>query len=235
MAPGQKPFYIALGVVVVAGGLFIASRVRGAGSVSIPANVVVTAADTSGFRGYLLGSPSAPVEITEYFDFECPHCADFDQVQFPDLQTRLIEPGKARMRYRDWPIDGLHKQSRVAAHAAACANDQGHYTDVKEALFRRQNDWAFHDNPMSVLTEIIKAAGVDAATWSACMQSARYAGRIQASLNEGTLLGVNGTPSFLIGGRIYNSVSSDQIVKLVDSLAAAVPRSPGATTPLGGR
>jgi protein-disulfide isomerase len=233
MAPGQKPFYIALGIVVVGGIAFIASRVRGAAAVSIPANVIVTTADTSGFRGYLLGAPSAPVEITEYADFGCPHCADFDQVQFPDINTRLIVPGKARLRFRDFPIEGAN--SRVAAHAAACANDQGHFWDVKEGLFRRQMEWVLQNNPMPVITEVAKATGLDVGAWTACMQSAKYAGRIQASYNEGSKLGVNSTPSFLINGRIYTSINADLIVQLVDSLGAAAPRSPGATTPLGGQ
>jgi protein-disulfide isomerase len=233
MAPGQKPFYIALGIVVVGGIAFIASRIHGAAAVSIPANVIVTTADTSGFRGYLLGVPSAPVEITEYADFGCPHCADFDQVQFPDINTRLIVPGKARLRFRDFPIEGAN--SRVAAHAAACANDQGHFWDVKEGLFRRQTEWVLQGNPMPVITDVAKATGLDVGAWSTCMQSAKYAGRIQASYNEGSKLGVNSTPSFLIAGRIYNSVNADMIVKLVDSLVAAAPRSPGATTPLGGQ
>jgi protein-disulfide isomerase len=233
MAPGQKPFYIALGIVVVGGIAFIASRIHGASAVSIPANVIVTTADTSGFRGYLLGVPSAPVEITEYADFGCPHCADFDQVQFPDINTRLIVPGKARLRFRDFPIEGAN--SRVAAHAAACANDQGHFWDVKEGLFRRQMEWVLQSNAMPVITEVAKAAGLDVGAWNTCMQSAKYAGRIQASYNEGSKLGVNSTPSFLMAGRIYNSATADMIVKLVDSLVAAAPRAPGATTPLGGQ
>jgi protein-disulfide isomerase len=235
MASAQKPFYIAFGVIILAGAAFIITRASGPRNVSIPANVVVTAADTSGFRGYILGSPSAPVEITEYADFECPHCADFDQVQFPDINTRLIIPGKARLRYRDFPLDGPHKVSRVASHAAACADDQQHFWQVKDGIFRRQSDWAFQDNPMKVLTEIVRAAGVDVATWSACMESKKYAGRIQASLNEGTALGVNSKPSFLINGRIYTTTSSDEMVKLVDSLIAASPHSTAPVTkPVGG-
>lgn len=233
MAPSQKPFYIALGVLVVGGAAFIATRIGGSKPVSIPANAVVTAADTSGFHGYMLGAASAPIEISEYADYQCPHCADFDQVQFPDLKIRAIDNGKARLRFRDFPIEG--PQSRIAAHAAACANDQGHFWDFKEALFRRQSDWAFHPDPMPVLREIAGADGLKVPDFEACMQSAKYAGRIQASFDEGTKLGVNGTPSFLIGGRIYSATSSDQIVKLVDSLIAAMPRSGGAAAPTGGR
>jgi len=236
MASAQKPFYIALIVIVVAGGAFIATRLAGPRNVSIPANVVVTPADTTGFRGYVIGAADAPVEITEYADFECPHCADFDQVQFPDLKHRLIDTGKIRFRYRDFPLDGPHKVSRVASHAAACADDQRHFWDVKDGIFRRQSDWAFQDNPMKVLTEIVRAAGADVASWSSCMQSKKYAGRIQASLNEGVALGVNETPSFVINGRIYNSTSADELVKLTDSLIAAAPHSAAsATKPAGGR
>ena len=233
MAPGQKPFYIALAVVVVGGIIFIASRISRGPVVSIPANPIVTTADTTGFRGYVLGAPSAPVEITEYADFGCPHCANFDQVQFPDLNTRLIIPGKARLRFRDFPIEG--EASRIAAHGAACANDQGHFWDMKEGLFRRQSDWVLQSNPMKVITDVARATGLDVAAWTTCMQSAKYAGRIQASYNEGAKLGVNSTPSFLIGGRIYNSISADDIVKLADSLAALAPPRAASTTPLGGQ
>ena len=234
MASAQRPFYIALGVVVVGGIIFMVSRAGSGRNVSIPANVVVTAADTSGFRGYFLGSADAPVEITEYADFRCPHCADFDQVQFPDLKTRAIDNGKARLRFRDFPIEG--DNSRLAAHAAACADDQKHFWQVKEAMFQRQVDWALQEKPMGTISDIVRASGIDMSTWNACMSSAKYAGRIQASYNEATALGVNSTPSFLIDGRIYSSTSVDAILKLVDSLIAASPRpAPSAIKPIGGQ
>jgi protein-disulfide isomerase len=232
MAPGQKPFYIALCVVVAGGVWFMASRVLGTHNISIPANVVVTAADTSGFRGYILGAASAPLEITEYADYQCPYCGSFSQVQFPDLKTRLIDAGKARWRFRDFPIEG--EQSLTAAHAAACANDQGKYWEVQDGLYRRQPEWALHPNPMPVITEIVKAAGIDVSGFNSCMSSTKYAGRIQASRNEGNALGVNSTPSFLIGGRIYVNMASDAMVKLVDSIIAAAPAASSTKAP-GGR
>lgn len=238
MAPGQKPFYIALGVIVAGGVWFIASRILGSHNISIPANVVVTAADTSGFRGYLMGSASAPVEITEYGDFQCPQCGNFDQVQWPDVKARLIDPGKARFRFRDFPLDQLHSHTRVASHAAACADDQQHFWDVADALFRRQTEWGLPQspsNPMPIFTDIVKTAGLNVDAWDTCMKSAKFAGRIQASKNEGEALGVNGTPSFLIGGRIYETMGSDQMVKLVDSIIAAAPPPTGATKPTGGQ
>jgi protein-disulfide isomerase len=233
MASGQKQFYIALAVIAIGGAAFIVSRIVSHPAISIPANVVVTASDTSGFHGYELGRPSAPIEITEYADFQCPHCADFDQVQFPDVKARLIDTGKARLRFRDFPIEG--DQSRVAAHAAACANDQGKFWEVKGSLFQRQADWAFHSNPMSTIRDIVRQAGVDVATWEACMKSAKYAGRIQASYNEGVKLGVTGTPTFLIDKHLYVGLGSDQMVKIVDSLTALTPQPSAGTASTPGQ
>ena len=221
MAQGQNPFYLALGAIAVAGVGFLGYRMMGGGAVSIPANVTVTAADTSGFNGYLLGSATAPIEIAEYADFTCPGCAAFGTVQFPDVRARLIETGKVRFRYRDFPLEGgIHKYSRVAAHSAACANDQGKFWEMAERQFQHQNDWALAGNGASALKEVAKAAGLDTGLWQSCMESAKYAGRIQASLDEGARLGVGTTPSFLIGGRIYVGLNSDGMVQLVDSLIA---------------
>ncbi len=227
MAQGQKGFTLALVAIAVAGVAFIGWKLFGSGAPSIPANVVVTAADTTDFRGYLLGDPSAPVEVTEFADFQCPGCAAFATVQFPDIERRLIATGKARFRYRDLPLDNAHPQARLAAHTAACANDQGKFWEVAKEIYRRQNDWTFKGNAYDVLGDIATSQGVTRAPWEECMQSTKHAGRIQASLDEAVAVGARSTPTFLINGRMYAGMSGDQMVRLVDSLiAATVPVLP---------
>ena len=110
-------FYLILLVVAVAGGGLLFWQVR-RGVPSIPANVTVTAADTAGFQGYFLGNADAPVVITEYADYQCPACQTFDMVQFPDIVRQLVETGKVRWRYRDFPLNS-HPFARLAAHSAA--------------------------------------------------------------------------------------------------------------------
>jgi protein-disulfide isomerase len=58
------------------------------------------------------------------------------------------------------------------------------------------------------------------AAWSECMESAKHAGRIQASYLEAAAVGVGSTPTFLIDGRLYGGMSGDQMVRVVDSLIA---------------
>ena len=223
MAQGQKPFLIAVGVILLGGAAFIAMRMSGGGPVSIPVNATVSAADTAGFRGYMLGSEAAPVEVIEYADFQCPACAGFAAVQFPDVKTRLIDTGKIRFLYVDHPLDNIHRHARVAAHAAACANDQGKFWEVEPTIYARQNDWAFATDAVPVLQEIVASHGVATDSWMDCMKSAKYAGRIQGSLDRGLRVGVPSTPTFQIGGRLYTGMSSDRMVRIVDSLIALQP------------
>ncbi|MFI5234579.1 MAG: DsbA family protein [Gemmatimonadales bacterium] len=227
-AGGLKRFYGALGVLAVVGIGVIGWLMSRKGAVSIPANVVVTAADTAGFHGYILGSDSAPVTITEYGDYECPFCASWDGVQFPYVRDQLINTGKVKWRYRDFPLDQIHRWTRVAGHAAACADEQGKYWEMHEALYVWQSQWAFASDAPSKFHDYATKAGIDGTRYDACMKSARYAGRLQASLEEGEKLGVNSTPTFVIAGRMYNDIrqmSSDQMARLVDSLIAARPKT----------
>ena len=217
---GMKGFYAALaGVAVVGIGVlgWMLSRPR---TVSIPANVVIQPADTAGFRGYLLGSDSAKVEITEYADYQCPFCQTFDELQFPTIKQRLIDAGRLRWRYRDFPLQ-QHPFSRLAAHSAACADEQGKYWEQHRRIYEGQQDWAESSDAAPAFRRYAELSGLDLARYDTCMKSAKYAGRIQASYDEGVRAGVNSTPTLLIGGRLYQGrLDSDAIARLVDSLTS---------------
>ncbi len=214
---GVNRFYLVLGAVALAGIAALVYQVKKPEAVSIPANVMVLAADTAGFRGYVLGADSARLEVSEYADYQCPACQVFETIQFPAVREQLIASGKVRWRYRDFPLDNVHANSRVAAHAAACAEEQGKYWELHSAIYDRQMEWADSRNAAGVLSELAGTVGLDRKRFDACMSSTKYAGRIQASLEEGTRLGVGSTPTFLIAGRLYPGVlSSDSLRSLIE-------------------
>src|SRR5262249_4058487 len=160
------------------------------------------------------------VEITEYADYQCPFCQTFDQLQLPTIKHELIESGRLRWRYRDFPLQ-QHAFSRLAAHSAACADEQGKYWDQHRRIYEGQQDWAEARDAGPTLRRYAQANGLDMARYDQCMRSAKYAGRIQASYDEGVKVGVNATPTLLVAGRLYQGrLDSDAIVRLVDSLAA---------------
>jgi protein-disulfide isomerase len=221
---GMKRFYgILIGVAVVGLGVLgvLLSRPK---TVSIPANVTIQTADTAGFRGYILGSADAPVEITEYADKQCPFCQTFATIQMPTIEERLIRTGRLRWRYRDFPLQ-QHSFSRLAAHSAACADEQGKYWEQHQRIYDGQGDWATLGDAGPKFREYAQANGLDLKRYDDCMASHKYAGRIQASYEEGTRLGVSSTPTLLVGNRLYQGrLDSDAIRRLVDSLAPLASR-----------
>lgn len=219
---GPGRFLLLLVAIAAAGGLALWQSTRRS-TAGTPVDVTVQPADTAGFRGYVLGSPDAPVEIIEYADYTCPHCGSFSAVQFPDVRSRLVEPGRVRWVFRDYPLQG-NPHSRTAAHAAACANDQGRFWEMQDAIFQAQARWARAGNPAGAFRDMARGLGLDVGAYDACTDSRRHAGRIEASYQEGGRLGVNSTPTFLIGGRLYpGNQPYDRIRALVDSLAPAAP------------
>lgn len=222
-ASGLNRFYYILGAVAV-GGAGVLAYMATRNSVSIPANVVVQVSDTSGFHGYYLGSDSAPLTVTEYADFECPACQQWYAVQFPTIEERLIQTGRVRWRYRDFPLDGPHPHTRVVAHAAACADEQGKYWPMSQRIYAWEPRWPEMGDASGVFRGIAKELGLDLGKYDACMQSAKYAGRIEASKGEGVRVGVESTPTFLINDRLYpggSKVNYDMLKALLDSLQAA--------------
>lgn len=223
----MKRFYVLLIVVAVAAGVLIWRGSRpGAGAGASPAAggapILVTAAD-SAFTGYVVGSDSAPVEVTEYADFECPYCSQFAVVQFPEIRQQLIMTGRLRWRYRDFPLP-THLWSRLSAHAVACASEQGKSWEAMDALFQRHGEWAQQRrDPTGMFRDRMRGIGVDLDRYDACMSSQRYAGRIEASRQEGDARGVSGTPTFFVNGRTLDNrrfANSDAFKALVDSLTS---------------
>jgi len=216
---GMKRFYAVFGAVAVIGLGALAYLTTRPQTVSIPANVTIQPSDTSGFRGYLKGSPDAPVEITEFADYQCPFCQTFATLQMPTIEERLIKTGRLRWRYRDFPLQ-QHPFSRLAAHSAACADEQGKYWEQHNRIYEGQAEWAAARDAGPVFRRYAQADGLDLGRYDACMKAGKYAGRIQASLDEGVQLGVNSTPTLLVGNKLYRGrFDSDAITKLVDSLA----------------
>jgi protein-disulfide isomerase len=214
-----KGFYALLAAVALIGGGVIWYGSHSAPAPAPPAaSTPLPLVTRDGFKGFTLGSDSGPIEVTEYSDFECPFCASFATVQMPVIREQLIATGKVRWRYRDFPLPS-HQYSRYAALAAQCAGEQGKFWEMHDQLFTN-HQWAqTGKNPRSLFRDFAKAIGLDLDKYDACLDGQRYAGRIQASVEEGDALGVGGTPTFFVNGKRFDGhPTSDAFKALVDSL-----------------
>lgn len=218
MAGGSNltKFYAMIGGIAVVGVSFIWLQ-RGGGT---PAGIEVTPIDVSGFEGYTLGSADAPVEILEFADFQCPACGRHAVLTGPDIVQRLVATGQVKLTFKDMPLD-IHPNAVPAHMAAACSDEQGKFWEMHDQLFYNQNDWATARRPDRIFRGYADAIGLDQAQYRECVSSRRYAGRIQASVQEALALGVGSTPSFVINGRLFpGTMPFDNFKAIVDSLAA---------------
>jgi len=233
----MRVFYFALGLILVVGGVLIARQVSQGGQAASVGETLQVAPLTPiapGALGHVLGSDSAPVEIVEFADFECPACARFAILQFPYVYERLIATGRVRWRFMDFPLQG-HTNSPTAHLAAACADEQGKYFQMIDLIFNRQNDWAFESRPGRPIRDFARGIGLDLGRYDSCMETRRAQPMVDADYAEGERLGVNATPTFIVNGRMWPTVLDyDQIKAIVDSLAP-VGGAPGAAAAPGRR
>ena len=217
----MKGFYVLLAVVAIGGAGWLVYSARHKPEPRPAPVAPVPVAPAGAFRGYTLGSDSAPIHIVEYSDFECPFCASFATVQMPEVRAQLIATGKVQWRFRDFPL-GIHPFSVTAALAAQCGGEQGKFWDMHDQLFNNRQ-WAQRGgkDPTGQFREFAKTIGLDVDKYDACMDSHRYASRVEDSRQEAVTLGVDHTPSFYVEGRACTGrPTSDAFKALVDSLMA---------------
>ena len=217
----MKRFYVMLGVLTLALVAMLVYLLQSNPSAPRAANQAPATVVDDGFRGYTLGSDSAPVEVTEYGDFECPACASFAMVQMPTIKEQLIATGKLRWRYRDYPLP-MHPYARLAAHAAQCAGEQDKFWEMHDQLFMNHSWAQTGKNPSALFRDFARAAVIDPDRYDACMESGRYAARIEFSRHEGEQRLVDGTPTFYVNGVKYTGRStSDAFKAAIESAATA--------------
>lgn len=221
-------FYVVLAGVAVVLAVGTVTMLKSGGGASAAATGAPPTVVDDGFRGYSQGSGDAPVEVTEYLDFECPVCATFAVIQMPTIKDQLINTGKVRWRYRDFPLP-IHRYSRFSAHAAQCAGAQGRFFEMHDQLFLN-HQWAqTGKDPSRLFRELAKTAGVELTAYDQCMEAGRYAQRIEFSRQEGDQMLVDGTPTFYLNGKklsFRRLPTSDDFKAVVDSAIAASPPKP---------
>lgn len=173
-------------------------------------NITVAADD------FVLGNADAPVTIVEYASLTCPHCARFHAEVLPKLKKTYIDTGKARLVYRDFPLDRF---ALAGSMLARCAGRDRYFAFV-DLLFRDQTRWARSKNPMQSLGQIARLGGLTGEKFSTCLKD----GKIQNAVLQQRLQGskayqINSTPTLLVNGRKYSGgLTFDQLRAVLDSM-----------------
>jgi len=142
-----------------------------------------------------LGPAGAPVTIVEFSDYQCPYCHRA-QSTMDQVMTRFA--GRVQLIHRDFPLDG-HGQAFPAARAARCAGEQGKFWDYHRSLMTIRGDLSDTD-----LVARANAFKLDPRTFATCLSSDRHDDAIRESVDAGAKMGVNGTPTYFVNGRMLS-------------------------------
>jgi protein-disulfide isomerase len=147
----------------------------------------------------VLGKDDAPVTIVEYASMTCPHCAHFHATTLPELKTKYIDTGKARLIFREFPFD---PRAEAGFMLARCSKDN--YFPMIDVLFKQQQNWAAVENAKDALLQISKLAGFSQESFEACLTDQKLLDDVRAVQKRGAEeFKVDSTPTFFINGNTY--------------------------------
>jgi protein-disulfide isomerase len=155
------------------------------------------------------GKAAARVTIVEFADFQCPYCR---QVQGSLQKVLAKHPDDVRLVFRNLPLSNVHPHAVLAARAGVCADHQGKFWDMHDAMFQDQTALGAEQ-----LKQTAQRLGLDRQRFSSCLDDAASAEAVlHADEQAAAGLGIGETPYFLIDGRPYaGNLSADQIEKIV--------------------
>ncbi|MBV8169464.1 MAG: DsbA family protein [Alphaproteobacteria bacterium] len=146
----------------------------------------------------VLGKADAPITIIEYASLTCPHCADFNKEIMPELKQRYVETGKAKIVFRDFPLDQMALRASMLAR---CAPADKYFAFI-DVLFQQQGSWATAKDPMAALEQLGKLGGVPSDKFKTCMADQALADSVLTErLRGANEFKVEGTPTLYVNGK----------------------------------
>ncbi|MGH8435642.1 MAG: DsbA family protein [Pseudomonas sp.] len=211
-----RSFYWALGLIAIAGVGTLAWVTRtdsGATTAAITLPAIPREARSEISRsahGVKNGADNAPVRLFVFSDFMCPACQHFTLRVEPLLRQEFVASGKVLIVHYDHPLADIHRWAFVAARAALCANDQGKFWPYHDRLFNVQKEWATEEKPpVETLNRYAGELGLDRSAFGRCLNSDQHAQLVTANYALGLTLGVRGTPTLIMNGRILGQEWQD--------------------------
>jgi protein-disulfide isomerase len=164
------------------------------------------------------GKAEAPVTIVEFADFQCPFCQKAEAT----LRTVIADHGDSvRLVFRNLPLSDIHPNATVAAVAGVCADKQGKFWDMHDAMFSDQA--SLNEDGLKATA---RRLGLDSAGFSACMADPQTKASLEADTHAADELNIKGTPYFFINGRpLYGSLPAEEFESIIaDELSRAADK-----------
>ena len=159
----------------------------------------------------VLGNRNGKTVIIEFSDYNCPYC----RRMAPVLKQAMKDNPDIKIIMREFPI--LGEGSKYAARAALAAARQGKYQAAHYALIGHKGRLT-----QKSVDRVLAKLGLDMARLKADMNSPEITAIPERSLQLGQLLGINGTPAFIAGNKLYpGALPPEQLREMLSRAAQA--------------
>lgn len=175
------------------------------------------------------GSPTAPLTLNEYSDFQCPFCERYFSQTETTLNEKYVRTGQVRVIFHDFPLEQIHPNALVAHIAARCVGEQSAllFWKMHDQLFQTQAEWSALPDAKAYFAQLAARVGADQSRYSRCITTGNKGALVEQSIGEGTKAGLGGTPSFQLmrgaSGDAFPLIGAqpfERFASAIDSLAA---------------
>ena len=168
---------------------------------------------------HAMGAVDAPVVLIVYSDYLCPFCARWVGQTQPELVEAYVDPGLARIEWREFPY--LGENSRLLALGAVAAGKQDRFWEYHARVYDAPED--FTGDAAEVRTRMldtVEEIGLDTDAFARDLEAPESEEAVAKDFTEGQDMGVSGTPAFLVNGDPV--LGAQPLEAFTDSIDAAL-------------
>ncbi len=170
-----------------------------------------------------LGNPEAPVKLTEYLSYTCPHCAHFHREADAALRLTLIPKGQIQITV----VNLLRNPVDLTVAMLTSCGDPKRFWVRHNAFMGTQETWLPKAQKMSReqqmrwyqgdMTKRMRAVasdfdfyakvqqwGIDRAQADRCLSDKAMLDKLRQQQASAQDLGITGTPSFVLNGQVQD-------------------------------
>ena len=172
--------------------------------------------DTSSILEMTLGAEDAPIQMTEYASFTCPHCRTFHKDVFQKLKADYIDTDKLHFTYREIYFDRYGLWGSIIARCGGADK----FFAISDLLYTKQAEWT-KGTPAKIaenLRRIGITAGLSQKDVQSCFTDGEKAQNLVAWYEANQAEDeISSTPSFIINGAKYSNMSYAELQKILDA------------------
>ena len=176
-----------------------------------------------------IGSPTAPVTMAYWSDYQCPFCKQFETTELSQLYSQYVTTGKLRIVFKDFQFLGPDSLTAAEVARAVWQAYPSEFYQWRQTMYQDQQEENHNADPNGLtmylnITKTVPGMDVTKIAQLVAQNKAQYDAAIQADQQEGAKFGVQGTPSFIVGNGNQLIVGGGSLTQFTSLISAGLSK-----------